>query len=281
MPETQWLFKSASHFRRSGENIRCFLHTDYSIDLHVHDFLELNIVFAGRGIHRIGEREVEAVPGSVFAIPAMVAHGYRNGGGLCVFHLLFRPGFLKTREDAKRVEGLDALLEIEPFLREKQTAPLFLTLTPAELLTIKTELMPLLDGGALDYAGADAVRDHTALKVLYWMAHLVSLQIRENGGKAASDRAIMTALSYIHEHYRQPIRIDDLCAVTFMSRSTFQRRFKAVCSCTPNRYLIRYRIKTALEMMQTEPNKTVVAHACGFYDLSHMEKCIRAETAQQ
>ena len=273
MSKDHRLYQSAAHFRHAEENVRCFLFGEYSIDLHVHDFLEINIVFGGKGVHRIGDTEVEVVPGCVFAIPAMVAHGYRNLGGLRVFHLLFRPVFLKTREDARRIEGLEALLEIEPFLREKQAVPLFLILSPKDLMSIQTELLPLLDGGALDYPGADVVREHAALKAVYWMAHLLTLQMQRE--QAVSNQAILAALAYIHENYQQRISIDDLCARTFMSRSTLHRKFKTVCGCTPNQYLMQYRVKAAIKMMESETNKTTVAHACGFYDLSHMEKCMQ------
>ncbi len=272
-------YRIADHFRSERENIRAFLHSDYTIDLHIHDFWELNLVFAGHGRHQIRNREFPVASGSVFVIPPSVPHGYTDEGGLSVFHLLFRPTILANLE---RADGLELLLSIEPFLRQNFHAPLFLRLTTFHLMGIQNELLPLLDGGMLDYDGADAVRDHTALKALYWMSHLFTLQMKQmkNSASFESESAVIDAIQYIHEHYGEQLRIEDLCQVTFLSKSTFLRRFKRVCGCTPIQYLIEYRVNMALAKMQSGKTKTEIAQECGFFDLSHMEKSIRAISAK-
>lgn len=269
------LCKNTDYFRTERENVRAFLKPEYSIPVHTHEFWELNIVFSGKGRHQIEGQEFPAVPGSVFVIPPMISHGYANEGSLCVFHLLFRPEFLAGCE---RTDELEMLLEIEPFLRRNFHAPLFLCMAPNHLLSIQAEFLPLLDGGVLDYDGADSVRDHTSLKNLYWMAHLLTLQMEQmkNSASFEHESAVIDAIQYIHENFSKPIRIEDLCRLTFLSKSTFLRSFKAVCGRTPIQYLIDYRVKTALEMIQSGKRKTDVAQECGFYDLSHMEKSIRA-----
>ena len=107
--------KNVDYFRTERENVRAFLKPEYAIDVHTHEFWELNIVFSGKGRHQIEGQEFPAVPGSVFVIPPMISHGYTNEGALCVFHLLFRPEFLA---ECERTDELEMLLEIEPFLRQ-------------------------------------------------------------------------------------------------------------------------------------------------------------------
>ena len=51
------------------------------------------------------------------------------------------------------------------------------------------------------------------------------------------------------------------------------RSFDTICGMTPAQYLNDYRCKKAIEMMEhTDLSKTEIAHSCGFYDLSHMER---------
>ena len=72
------------------------------------------------------------------------------------------------------------------------------------------------------------------------------------------------------------ITIDLLCEKSFLSRSTFLRSFHNVCGCTPMEYVNSYRCKKALEMMDSTCfSKTEIAHSCGFYDLSHMERTVK------
>ena len=90
------------------------------------------------------------------------------------------------------------------------------------------------------------------------------------------DIEIIKVLEYIHKNYDSKLTIDLLCKKSFLSRSTFIRSFCAVCGCTPIEYVNRYRCKKAAEMMEdTRFSKTEIAHRCGFYDLSHMERTLK------
>ena len=61
-----------------------------------------------------------------------------------------------------------------------------------------------------------------------------------------------------------------------MSRSTLLRNFKDLCGISPNQYINNYRCKKALELFETlKYTKTEIAHLCGFYDYSHMERGLK------
>ena len=145
-------------------------------------------------------------------------------------------------------------------------------------MDIKSEIEELSDGNFFDYDGADTIRNYIALKIICLMSHLLTQQLH-NPDKSVSlekEMSIISAIKYIHEHYSEKITIQKLSDITFMSRSTFIRNFKAICGCPPMSYLQTYRRKMALELLKDNKNKTFVAHECGFYDLSHMEKGIKA-----
>ena len=64
--------------------------------------------------------------------------------------------------------------------------------------------------------------------------------------------------------------------MVFLSRSTFLRSFKAVCGKSPIEYLNKYRCDKAIEQIDSlDRSKTEIAHKCGFYDLSHMERMLK------
>ena len=88
---------------------------------------------------------------------------------------------------------------------------------------------------------------------------------------------ILDALEYIHQHFSEKITIDSLAKKAYLSRSTFIRSFQAFCSCSPIEYLLNYRTQKALDLLgNSTMSKTEIAHFCGFYDLSHMERSIKA-----
>ncbi len=263
-------------FKTEQQNVRAILLQNYSIEHHVHDFYEINVVLKGCGNHILGDREISTSEGDVFVIPPFVSHSYRQTKNLNVFHLLLRQNFLQNAPERSRVAGLDLLLEIEPFLRQNASNHLFLRLSQSQLLSLHDELYALLPGGTLDYPGAEPVQNQAALKLLYYMAHLLSTQtIKSNTLPNEKEAAILAAIQYMREHYKESICIDDLCKACFVSRSTFMRGFKILCGCTPFQYLREYRIKMATEMLLTAKSKSFVAQECGFYDLAHMQKVLK------
>ncbi len=263
-------------FENPQQNVRAILHQNYAIEPHTHDFYEINVVVKGRGNHILGNRIIPSHTGDVFVIPPFVPHSYCQTENLDVFHLLLRPALINNAPDRAKVAGLDLMLEIEPFLRQRGSKNLFLRISQPQLLNLQDELFALLPNGALDYCGAEPVQNQAALKLLYYMAHLLDIQTtKANTLSAEKETAILTAIQYMREHYKNPICIDDLCRVSLMSRSTFMRGFKSLCGCTPLQYLRAYRKKAALKMLLTAKNKSYVAQECGFYDLAHMQKVLK------
>ena len=81
----------------------------------------------------------------------------------------------------------------------------------------------------------------------------------------------------MHKNYSEKITLDKLCKKTYLSRSTLLRNFYDICGCMPIEYLNNYRCKCAVEMLENHPelSKTQIAHNCGFYDLSHMNRMLK------
>ena len=253
--------------------VRGFSYRDYEIAPHSHAFYEVNIVQTGKGTHIIEDRRFPVRAGAVFVIPPETVHAYENDGGLEVYHLLLHPRFFAEYiPNRDEVDGMAMLTEIEPLFR-KNGANCFLRLTGAQLLSLQSDLEVLTDGGEYDFKGSDLLKRHTALKILYHWAHLLQEQRQSHGVSKEQENAVVQALEYIRNNYAEKITVETLCARTFLSRSTFLRYFSAVCGCSPAEYLRAYRVKRAREMLlDGQTGKTEIAHACGFYDLSHMNR---------
>lgn len=263
----------------NGVSVRAFAYENYSIDPHNHDFYEVNIVLAGSGIHCIEQGEFSVSAGDVFVLPPMVTHAYRNTKDLTVYHILIKKDFLwSNREESHSVKGFIQLTEIEPVLRSNASSACFLHLTASQMMDLKRELSWIGEGGKYDGFAHTMMRYHTVWKLLYWFSGLLDAQnqAREDSGKNHYQTAMLTALEYIHQNYSDKITVDNLCNLTYMSRSSFLRHFYNVCGKSPAVYLNEYRCGRAVELLQKgEHSKTEVAHLCGFYDLSHMERMMK------
>lgn len=267
------------NFPYKWQQVRAFLYTDYSIEPHTHDFYEMNIVVNGKGKHQIENACFDVKSGDVFIIPPMTVHAYFDTKELDVYHILLHKNFIRdNQKESASIPGFLQLVEIEPFLRQHFSSEMFLHLSQNQLMQLENELKFIEEHNAFDTEEMAPLKKHITWKILYWFSYLLFKQTHNEVKKALNkyDIEIIKTLEYIHKNYMDKITIDLLCKKSFLSRSTFLRSFNNVCGCTPMEYVNSYRCKKALEMIDSTCfSKTEIAHSCGFYDLSHMERTVK------
>jgi AraC-like DNA-binding protein len=83
-------------------------------------------------------------------------------------------------------------------------------------------------------------------------------------------------LSFIDEHYDEPITVKQLAQVAAMSETSLLRTFRRVVQDSPIDYVIRVRIAKAIEMMaDPDVRITDVAFRCGFSDGNYFSRTFR------
>jgi transcriptional regulator GlxA family with amidase domain len=81
------------------------------------------------------------------------------------------------------------------------------------------------------------------------------------------------ALELFETNFDRPIKVDDVADAVRMSKSHFSRAFCDSVGEPPARYLRRYRVKRAHEMMlSTSKSLSEIALNCGFADQSHFTR---------
>lgn len=269
---------------KENEQLAAFLYEDYSVQNHSHEFYEMNIILSGRGCHVIEGHTFPVRSGDVFIISPGLIHCYEKTEKLNVFHILFRPSFLREyASEQENVEGFELLTEIEPYLRSSYSQPLFLHLSASDLMGLQSDFEIITRGSIFDAPGYRPLQNHTALKILYYCSALLVRQTYgEKAPSSENEQAIMRVLEYIHANYAQKITLQKLCEISYMTRSTLLRHFTALCGCSPSDYLLRFRIRQATRLLeQTDRKKTDVALSCGFFDLSHFERSIAASNRKE
>lgn len=268
------------NYFRDGCMVRAFSYKEYEIRMHNHIFWEINIVLGGSGIHCIENGKVVVKRGDVFVIPPMVAHAYVETQHLEVYHIVIHKNFfLQNREVSREVPGFLQLMEIEPVLRSNLANANFLHLNSSELRQFEQEMDFIDDAGSFCQEHHYMLRHHAVWKIIYWFAGLLynrTLSAKDYV-KHKYEKQIIQILEFLHTHYHEKITVDSLCARVYLSRSTFLRSFREICGTTPMEYLNKFRCKKASELLEnTSLSKTEIAHLCGFYDLSHMERMLKS-----
>ncbi|MCH5325448.1 MAG: helix-turn-helix transcriptional regulator [Eubacterium sp.] len=104
----------------------------------------------------------------------------------------------------------------------------------------------------------------------------ISVQNEVAVGDMKKIKKFKKVLSYIEEHYREPITLADMAKQCGMNRNYFCRAFKEYTSKTPVEYLNYYRIESACEQIIGTDDKLIdIAMNCGFNDYSYFIKVFK------
>lgn len=85
-------------------------------------------------------------------------------------------------------------------------------------------------------------------------------------------------LTYIEQHYREQITLEEMAKQCGMNRNYFCRAFKEYTGRTPIEYLNYFRIESACEQIAgTEDKLREIAQSCGFNDYSYFIKVFKSQ----
>jgi LacI family transcriptional regulator len=93
---------------------------------------------------------------------------------------------------------------------------------------------------------------------------------------AVADPELATALRFIRTHATERIRVEDIASATELSRSSLERRFRAVLGRGPLAELLRERVDRAKHLLaETDLTVKEVARLVGFHDTRHLSVTFR------
>jgi transcriptional regulator GlxA family with amidase domain len=80
------------------------------------------------------------------------------------------------------------------------------------------------------------------------------------------------AVSWLRDHYDQPVSIDDLAGMVHMSASTLHQHFKAVTSMSPLQYQKTLRLHEARRLMATGMGAGAASGQVGYVSASQFSR---------
>lgn len=84
---------------------------------------------------------------------------------------------------------------------------------------------------------------------------------------------ICRALTYIYEHYTEPVSISDLSAHCCISESHFRKLFKSIVSVSPLEYIQHYRIQQACHLIYLNQDPLhLISEKVGYRSLSSFNR---------
>lgn len=253
------------------EYTKAFIHQNYSIGMHSHNFYEINIILNGTGRHYLERFSYPVSRCSLFVIPPGIQHGYWQEQDLDVCHILISQQFLQRYADELSVlPGYSILFDIEPQLRAHYEETMYPQISEDQLSSIMPLLTAMLEYGQSDYPGRYVIKNAVALAIIGQLCSYANYMDHTKLGDGHA-QSILRCMEYIQRHLDEKLTVNCLANRYHMSRATFLRHFSRICRRTPYQYILECRIKKAKFLLSnSEQPLSAVAQECGFFDSSHL-----------
>lgn len=237
-----------------------------NLPLHTHDFVELALILDGTAQHLLPEGGFEITAGNVFVIKPGMPHGYAGARGLELINVLFEPRRLHLS-----FEDLSSLLfNLEPFSRVPHRFQNCRFLAPP----LRREMTELARQLAAELRTREAGYKSMSVALLLRMIVRLSracTQLTAPGPQTLL--GISRAITFIENHFEQPLRIEDLAARAGTCARSLQRHFLLALGASPVEYVNRLRVQKASELLlETDMNIAEVADAVGIDDSNYFSR---------
>jgi hypothetical protein len=114
---------------------------NFEYPAHRHNFIELVVIFHGRGLHHVDGNTIPIQSGDVYVLTENQIHAYENVHDISSVNVLFNPDVLLPYNDALlTLPGYHALFRLEPQTRSQYQGDAGLRLTSSQQLEITTQL---------------------------------------------------------------------------------------------------------------------------------------------
>mgnify|MGYP002641499573 CR=1 FL=1 len=263
-------------FGRNGVPLRLMrVHHHSECYPHRHEFSELVIVLRGTCIHRAPTGDYPIAAGDVFVLHGDEMHGYAHTEELDLVNILFDMEALGIpSDDLRPLPGFHVLFSLEPMYRVRDRFDSRLRLPTDERRLIERLLVKL---EAEQNQGRPGWQFSAKAYFMLVLSELSRCYTHTDALTVRPLQRLGRAIGYLEEHYREHISLDELARVVGMSRRNLTRTFRDAMGCSPVQYLLRVRIRRAIELLQEgESTISEAAAGVGFSDSNYFSRQFRS-----
>ena len=239
--------------------------------LHSHEFAEIVIITAGRGVHVTGKESYPLNAGDTFVIGGSRQHDYHSLNRLCLVNILFQPDKLNLRTyDLHTLPGYHALFTLEPAWRRRHQFNGRLRLAPKELSVVLVMVDKLDEELRTRSSGFKFMATAVFMQIVGYLSRCYA------NSKSPDSRALLRigeAISDLEINYQEAINLDRLARIAHMSKRNFIRSFQAALGTSPIAHLVHLRVNRGASLLRrTDQSVTEIAFQVGFADSNYFTR---------
>lgn len=245
--------------------------------LHQHQFVQINYITKGSGVHFIANQEYAIQTGDIFVVPPFVPHKIFSSSDKSNIELIeveFVPEFLNEQfSDIHHAKSLFDFKYISLFLVNDSTASTGIELNAKAQSAIGNITQSMMN----EYINRTPLFEHS-FKALLLELLVILIRSCEQPAKREENMyiylkhraAIENVIEFIDSHFNEEIKLEDIARKAMMSNTYFCYFFKLLSGKTFTQYLIDKRLERAKEyLVHSDLNITEVALHSGFNSVSY------------
>ena len=233
----------------------------------------------GRAQQRLEGEDYPVSSGDVYILHSRSRHYFYDISDLEIINILFDPAQVPLpMAELRKITGYSALFLLEPHYRRRHKFSSRLHLGPEALAEARRIGEEMIDETRRRQPGTDAMLLSKLIELIVFLARQYGKHPTVEGRELLR---IDSVLGRMECEYQKPWRVDELCRLAGMSRSTFLRTFERAIGHTPIDYLIRLRVAAAMALLtSTQQSVTEIAFQTGFSDSNYFSRQFRRITGK-
>ena len=238
--------------------------------LHCHDFYELYIHFGGAKFYCVDNNVYPLESCQLMVLPPFCMHGLIGDSA----PENYERAFLYISPSMLRNCG-GGFIDLERFLNKYHTAGQYHFLLKPEDAQVCKQLIQEIHADLRTHSSVSRFANYTKVLHFLQIACQTMKATQEVMEPIVVNEAMHEILSYINDHFTQPLKLDSLARKFGVSMSFLSHEFVKYTGRSVYDYVLYRRVLLAKAMITTNHSLNEVAYQCGFNDYSSFLRIFR------
>lgn len=250
---------------------------------HAHDYMQIWYISRGCCEHWVEGMRHRLTRGDVFIIPPKLEHQVLQLEDAEIISCEFSFDHFFPQQESTAYRHLHetamSLSFVWLFLKDADDMQSQFSLRPETGERVNT----LMNAMLVEYQNGEIYYEEflrvQIMELLLLLAREYSQSARSGAVIDAYEKykpMVEEAIRYVEEHYNEPLKLDDVCRISMMSKTYFCYLFKLLTQQTLVEYIMNLRVQKATQLLKDPANSiTWVGYEVGFNDSTHFSRTFK------
>lgn len=213
--------------------------------------------------------------GQLFVRNANQDYRIEKGEKLAMYRVRFNADWvMETFPAVLKMEGYRLLFMLMPHYALRFYHNTNFKLSPSAVEYVRSLLNGMVDESSQQPEAYDVVVRCLLMNMLVFLCREF---VHANISGEKNLHEISAAIAYIEKNFMNPITLEQLSGIAYLSPRHFDRIFKKIYHVSPFEYILKLRLSYACDLLKEKISISSVAEKSGFSDSNYFARCFKKE----